>query len=244
MKSYFITGTDTGVGKTLVTAALMHALQSRGLPAAPTKPLRVAPMKPVAAGTIAVGNAWLNEDVALLQEISQYRFALADVNPYCLAEGIAPHIAAAHEHVNIDLETIRAAFARLRANADMVLVEGAGGFLVPLAATQSMADIPVALQLDVILVVAMRLGCLNHALLTAAAIRARGLHLAGWVANSASAIAMNAFDENLSTLQAMLDAPCLGVIPFVDRAGGSGGNDPAAAARAAAMHLRIDSINA
>ncbi len=232
MNHYFITGTDTGVGKTFVTAAMMHALQAKGL--------RVAPMKPIAAGTITVGDMQLNEDVALMQEISGHRFALADVNPYRLNEAIAPHIAAAHEGVRIGLPVIHEAFARLRAAADIVLVEGAGGFLVPLSPRQSMADIPVALKLDVILVVGMRLGCLNHALLSMGAIRARGLRLAGWVANSVSAEAMNAFDENLSTLKTMLDAPLLGSIPYSDVASGGTG----AAARAAARHLHIDILNA
>lgn len=237
MKNYFITGTDTGVGKTFFTCALIHALQSRGL--------RVAPMKPVAAGTIRVQGAQINDDVAALQEITQHRFALADVNPYCLAEPIAPHIAAMREQVRIDMAVIVDAFARLRANADTVLVEGAGGFLVPLSlslsATQSMADIPQALGLDLILVVGMRLGCLNHALLSAEAIRARGLHLAGWVANSVSATPMNAFEENLSTLSSMLNSPCLGVIPYT---AAHHAGDMLDAAKAAAAHLRLDRITA
>ena len=231
MKSYFITGTDTGVGKTFFTVALLHALQSQGL--------RVAPMKPVAAGTITVDGAQINDDVAALQAISQHRFALADVNPYCLTEAIAPHIAAVREQVQIDMAMIVDAFARLRANADTVLVEGAGGFLVPLSTTQSMAEIPQALKLDVILVVAMRLGCLNHALLTAEAIRARGLRLAGWVANSVSATPMNAFDENLSTLKSMMDAPCLGVIPYTIA---HSANNLPDAAKAAATHLHLNSL--
>ena len=231
MKSHFITGTDTGVGKTFVTAALLSGLRARGL--------RVAPMKPVAAGTVEINGQLINDDVALLQEISQHRYALADVNPYCLAEAIAPHIAATRENVRIDMTVIAAAFARLAANADCVLVEGAGGFLVPLSATQSMAEIPMALKLDVIMVVAMRLGCLNHALLTAEAIRTRGLHLAGWVANSVGATQMPAFDENLASLKLMLDAPCLGVLPHMIT--GSAGN-ATAAATLAASHLRLDSL--
>lgn len=231
MKSYFITGTDTDVGKTFFTVALLHALQSRGL--------RVAPMKPVAAGTIELDGERINDDVAALQAISQQRFALADVNPYCLTEAIAPHIAAMREQVRIDMAVIVDAFARLRTNADTVLVEGAGGFLVPISTTQSMAEIPQALKLDVILVVAMRLGCLNHALLTAEAIRARGLRLAGWVANSVSTTPMNAFDENLSTLKSMMDAPCLGVIPY---AGAHSADKPLDAAKAAATHLHLNSL--
>ena len=231
MKNYFITGTDTGVGKTFVTAALLSGLQARGL--------RVAPMKPVAAGTIEINGRHINDDVALLQEISQQHFALTDVNPYCLAEPIAPHIAAARENVCIDITVIADAFARLAANADSVLVEGAGGFLVPLSSPQSMAEIPRALKLDVIMVVAMRLGCLNHALLTAEAVRARGLHLAGWVANSISATQMSAFDENLASLKLMLNAPCLGVLPHMIT---SGAGYATAAATLAALHLRLDNL--
>ena len=226
-----MTGTDTDVGKTFVLRGLLSAFQQRGL--------CVAPMKPVAAGTVEINGQLINDDVALLQEISQHRYALADVNPYCLAEPIAPHIAATRENVRIDITVIAAAFARLAANADTVLVEGAGGFLVPLSATQSMAEIPMALKLDVIMVVAMRLGCLNHALLTAAAIRTRGLHLAGWVANSVGATQMPAFDENLASLKLMLDAPCLGVLPHMIT--GSAGN-ATAAATLAASHLRLDSL--
>ena len=228
MKNYFITGTDTGVGKTFVTAALIHDLQQRGM--------RVAPMKPVAAGTVEIRGARMNEDVALLQEISRQRYALADVNPYCLATPIAPHIAAIREQVVIDIALISQAFSRLSANADTVLVEGAGGFLVPLSATQSMAEIPQALNLEVILVVGMRLGCLNHALLSAEAIRARGLSLAGWVANAITAAPMAAQADNFATLGARVGAPCLGNIPYIDAAGS------VAAAQQAARHLQLDSI--
>ena len=221
MSGFFITGTDTGVGKTLVTGALIVALQQRGL--------TVAPMKPIAAGTVMANGMAVNEDVALLQELSSHRFALPDVNPYCFAEPIAPHIAAGRDGAHANLDVIRAAYARLAAQSDVVLVEGAGGFLVPMSRTASMAEIPVMLALPVILVVAMRLGCLNHALLTAEAIRARHLVLAGWVANTPGD-QMTAYEENLVTLERLLDAPRLGVINQLDAE-----NSVAAARLAAAL---------
>ncbi len=222
MSGFFITGTDTGVGKTLVTGALMVAMQQRGL--------AVAPMKPVAAGTVMMNGVAVNEDVGVLQELSAHRFSLRDVNPYCFAEPIAPHIAAGREGTHVDLNIIRAAYARLAAHSDVVLVEGAGGFLVPMSRTASMAEIPTDLALPVILVVAMRLGCLNHALLTTEAIRARQLVLAGWVANTPGA-QMTAYDDNLATLERQIDAPLLGEINQIDT-----GNS-VEAARLATAHL-------
>ncbi|HEX4859519.1 MAG TPA: dethiobiotin synthase [Usitatibacteraceae bacterium] len=202
---FFVTGTDTGIGKTFVTCALLAALQQQGL--------CVAAMKPVSAGTETIGALEMNEDVARFQELTGHRYPLHAVNPYSLREAIAPHIAAAREGVDIQMGVIAIAFAALRERSDLVLVEGAGGFLVPLAGPHSMADIPDALALPVILVVGMRLGCLNHALLTVEAIRARGLTLAGWIANTPGAV-MNAYAENLSTLKRLIDAPCLGELPY------------------------------
>ncbi len=228
MKNFFITGTDTDVGKTFITCALIEALKARGL--------RAVPMKPVAAGTINIDGININADVAALREISESNAALRDINPYCFNAPIAPHLAARRENVLIEMHVIRAAFERLRADADTVLVEGAGGFLVPLSASQSMAEIPVALSLEVILVVGMRLGVLNHALLTVEAIRARGLTLAGWVANTpVGGEAMLAFKENLATLRHMIDAPLLGTVPFVTQSNGT--LEPA---RHAAKNLQID----
>lgn len=228
MSGYFVTGTDTGVGKTLITGALMLAMQDRGLV--------VAPMKPVAAGTVAVNDIAMNEDVALLLELSGHRFPRHAVNPYCFAEAIAPHIAARHENVAVDMEVIRIAYATLAARADVVLVEGAGGFLVPMSASESMALIPSALHLSVILVVAMRLGCINHALLTAEAIRARGLTLAGWIANTPGP-RMNAYAENLSTLDDLIPAPRLGEVGMLSTP------DPAGAARMAAASLNLETLH-
>lgn len=203
MSGFFITGTDTDVGKTFVTAALMLALQQRGL--------AVAPMKPLAAGTIDVNGVPVNDDVALLCDLSGHHYPLHAVNPYCFHEAIAPHIAAHHENVKVDISVIQTAYLELATRADVVLVEGAGGFLVPMSATESMALIPAALHLPVILVVGMRLGCINHALLTVEVIRARGLALAGWVANTCGET-MNAYAENLSTLKSLIEAPLLGEI--------------------------------
>lgn len=158
MSGFFITGTDTGVGKTFATCALIHALQRRGL--------AVATMKPIAAGNIDVNGVPMNEDVALLMDATGHRFPLHAVNPYCFRAAIAPHIAAKQEGVEIDMAVIQTAYSHLAERADVVLVEGAGGFLVPLSDNESMALIPAALQLPALLVVGMRLGCINHALLT------------------------------------------------------------------------------
>lgn len=201
MKKFFITGTDTEIGKTFVMCALIHALRARGV--------RVAPMKPVAAG-VSVG-ATMNDDVAALMAATDNVYALKDVNPYCFREAIAPHLAAAREGVVIEMPLIRAAFDRLGAIADCVLVEGAGGFLTPMNASESLADVPRALGLDVVLVVGMRLGCINHAALTVEAIRARGLNLAGWVANTPG-VEMDCYAENIATLTALIAAPLVGTI--------------------------------
>ena len=228
MKNFFITGTDTDAGKTFITCALIEAFATLGL--------RATPMKPIAAGVININGININPDVAALREVSESKAALRDSNPYCFTEAIAPHLAAQHENVLIEMHVIRAAFERLKADADTVLVEGAGGFLVPLSASQSMAEIPAALSLGVILVVGMRLGVLNHALLTVEAIRVRGLTLAGWVANTpVVGEAMQAFDENLATLKRMIAAPLLGTVPFEAQSKGVLEH-----ARHAATYLQID----
>jgi dethiobiotin synthetase len=169
----FITGTDTGVGKTFVAAALLRGLCAAGL--------RAVGMKPVAAG-IEPG-CTVNADVAVLEAAGNVEAPLADRNPYAFAAPIAPHLAAASEGRVIDISEISLAYGRLAAVSDTVVVEGAGGALVPLDERRDMLDIAATLRVPVLLVVGMRLGCLNHALLSALAIRARGLNLAGWVAN-------------------------------------------------------------
>lgn len=205
-RSYFVTGTDTGVGKTLVTAALLRRLREAGV--------KVAGMKPVAAGAVDGPEGRANEDALLLQAESSDRHPYAIVNPWLFTPAIAPHIAAAEAGVTIDVAPILAALARLREFAEVVLAEGAGGFLVPLDGERSFADLPRLLGMDVILVVGLRLGCLNHALLTAEAIAARGLVMAGWIGNAVDPAFARA-ESNLATLEARLPAPCLGNVPWM-----------------------------
>lgn len=217
-RSAFITGTDTGVGKTVATCALLRALQARGL--------RPAPMKPVAAGAERVEGRWGNEDVRDLLAAAGAPFPTELVSPLLLREPMAPHIAAAREGRSITLQPLLAAYQGLASQADAVLVEGVGGFLVPLAQGLDTRDLAVALGLPVVLVVGLRLGCLNHALLTAEAIRHAGLPLAGWVANAIDP-QMAVPDENVAALAERLAAPLLGHIPF----------DPSADAQARARCL-------
>ncbi len=211
--AYFLTGTDTEIGKTFITCALLHRARRNGL--------RAAGLKPVAAGTDASG---LNEDVENIRAASNIDLPRHLINPYCFAPAIAPHIAAAEAGVTIDLAPIRAACETARQQADLVIVEGVGGFCVPLGENQGSDDLAVTLGLPVILVVGMRLGCISHALLTAEAIAARGLPLAGWVANRIDP-AMSRFEENLATLQSRLAAPLLGVVPHAPAGGVSGAAD-------------------
>lgn len=203
MSAFFITGTDTEIGKTFVTCTLLHAARARGL--------TVLGMKPIAAGAEMVNGEFLNEDAARIRAASSFDPGLALLNPYCLASPIAPHIAAEEEGVQFEPARMLDAFAALRVQADVVLVEGVGGFRVPLGADYDTADLAQDFGLPVILVVGMRLGCINHALLTAEAIAARGLTLVGWVANQVDP-AMLRFDQNLAALTARLPAPLLGVV--------------------------------
>lgn len=200
-QGYLITGTDTGVGKTLATCVLLHALARQGI--------RAVGMKPVAAGTDPEGR---NEDVEALLAAASVPAPRDLVNPYCFAAAIAPHVAAVEEGRTIELAPILHAFQQLTRLADQVLVEGVGGFLVPLGEQLDTGDLATRLQLPVILVVGLRLGCLNHALLTAEAIRARGLPLAGWIANHLDP-AMERWQESLETLRHRLQAPLLGSLP-------------------------------
>ncbi len=197
---FFITGTDTGVGKTYAARLLVERLKQRGL--------RVAVMKPVAAG---VGADGMNEDVRRLMAASNVQAPRELVNPYCFAPAIAPHIAAQRAGVAMRLDVIERAYAQLAAQADAVVVEGAGGFLVPFNGEAGMDEIPRRLGLPVIMVVGLRLGCLNHALLTEEAIRARGLAVAGWIANHFDPH-MEEMQANLITLHSILRSPCLGEI--------------------------------
>ncbi|MBU0889607.1 MAG: dethiobiotin synthase [Gammaproteobacteria bacterium] len=199
----FVTGTDTGVGKTLVSAGLLHALAVHHR--------RVVGMKPVAAGVVPWGDDWASEDVIALRAASTLAVPPALDNPVLLLDPLSPHIAAARAGVQIDIAAIVRSYQALAAQADAVVVEGAGGFHVPLSDSQTGADLAQALALPVVLVVGLRLGCLNHALLTAEAIRARGLAVAGWVANRIDP-EMNAVDENIAYLRARLAAPLLAAV--------------------------------
>ncbi|MDQ3261949.1 MAG: dethiobiotin synthase [Pseudomonadota bacterium] len=205
MPNYFITGTDTGVGKTFVTCALLHNLREQGIAA--------IGMKPIAAGADMTPDGLRNEDIEALRNASGIPLEREDLNCYLFAEPIAPHIAAANEDVEIDLDIIRQRFDQLAELADMVLVEGVGGFIVPLGDTIDSADLATDLDLPVILVVGMRLGCLSHALLTQEAILARGLTLAGWVANQIDPH-MAELDANVEALEERIRAPLLGVIEW------------------------------
>ena len=200
MSGFFIAGTDTEVGKTHVATALIAELVCRGL--------RVAAMKPVAAGASA---SLRNADALVLAAASNVSFPYETLNPYCLRPPVSPHIAAKEAGIVIDPALIYAEFLKIKAASDRVIVEGAGGWLAPISDTRTMEDVAVALGLPVILVVGLRLGCLNHALLTARSIRASGLPFAHWIGNSIDPEFERAA-ENIATLTAALGPP-LAVIP-------------------------------
>jgi dethiobiotin synthetase len=206
MSGFFITGTDTGCGKTEITLGLMAALQARGQ--------RVLGMKPVASGCVQHPEGRRNADAERIQAQGTLTAPYALVNPYAFLPPIAPHVAATESGVSIDLERIGAAHAELTRLADWVLVEGVGGWRVPLGPGIFVGDIPRTLDLPVILVVGLKLGCLNHALLTAESIQSSGLELAGWIANQVDPD-MLALDANLETLRTLIQAPCLGVVPWM-----------------------------
>jgi dethiobiotin synthetase len=206
-RGLFVTGTDTGVGKTVVGVALLRALVAAGRSA--------IGMKPVAAGREE--GAAMNADVAALIAAANLAAPLADVNPYSFARPIAPHLAAREEGVLIDLDRIGSAYARLAQWADAVVVEGAGGVRVPLGPDLEMLDIPVRLGLPVVLVVGIRLGCLNHALLSAQALDARGVRMAGWVANRIDP-AMREGEANVGALVERLTAPLVADIGWCEDA--------------------------
>ena len=205
MTACFVVGTDTGVGKTHVSCALLQALAQHHR--------RVVGMKPVAAGVVPWGEGWASEDSIALRAASTIAVPPELDTPVLLPDPLSPHIAAARAGVQIDIAAIVQAYQALAAQADAVVVEGAGGFHVPLSPTETGADLAVALNLPMVLVVGLRLGCLNHALLTAEAIAARGLTLAGWVANRVDPD-MLAPEENIAWLQQRLGAPPLADIPW------------------------------
>jgi len=204
-RGFFITGTDTGVGKTFVSCTLLHAYTQQGL--------RAVGMKPVAAGCRIVGTGLLSEDAEHLLLAGNVAATPQEITTYAFGPALAPHLAARQAGVELEFAPILSMFNSLQSRADMVVVEGVGGFRVPLNARQDSADLAVELALPVILVVGMRLGCLNHALLTSEAIAARGLHLAGWVANCIDP-AMEAVEDNIAALETRLGAPRIGTLPF------------------------------
>jgi dethiobiotin synthetase len=214
-QTYFVVGTDTNVGKTYIASALLRYFVANGKNA--------LGMKPVASGCELSGyGIWagqlVNDDVVALYEAGNVEASLQLINPYHFEPAIAPHIAAQKAGVDIDLDLIARSYHALVEMADVVVVEGAGGFFVPLNDQQTLADLAVKLNLPMILVVGMRLGCINHALLTVEAIKARGLTLAGWVANRIDPD-MSMFEENLASLQQRIEAPCLSVVGWQEKAG-------------------------
>ena len=203
--SLFVTGTDTGVGKTLVSAALLHALARDHE--------RVVGMKPVAAGLAEGPEGPVSEDVLLLRSASTMRVPPAWDNPVALAAPMSPHLAAKREGRHLDVATLLAAWRTLAVQADAVVIEGAGGWYTPISDTETLADLARAIGAPVVLVVGMRLGCLNHALLSVQAIASASLPLAGWVANCIDPD-MASLDDNIDTLRRRVNAPLLGIVPW------------------------------
>lgn len=199
-KALFITGTDTDVGKTHVACQIIEQYVAQGL--------KVVGMKPVAAGCELVDGEWVNEDVQKLTAASNVKAPPELINPYCFNDYIAPHLAAERAGVTIELTKITQAYEQLTKMADVVIVEGAGGFLVPLNSSVSLADLAEALAIPVVLVVGMKLGCINHSLLTVEAIKVRGLTLHGWVANHIDP-EMALVEENVQTITGRLGLPPL-----------------------------------
>ena len=222
-RGVFITGTDTGVGKTAIAAGLVRGLVAHGL--------RVAVMKPVASGSDFTPEGLRNADALKLIEVANVTAPYETVNPYCFEPPVAPHLAAKQAGIRMDTALVRDRFDSLAAAADCVVIEGVGGWLAPLNDTQTVADLVRALGIPVVMVVGLRLGCLNHALLTQESIESRGMRLAGWVGNGIDP-AMACRAENLATLERRLGQPPLAVVPFMS------GEPAALELRDAAMRLR------
>ena len=210
--AFFVTGTDTGAGKTFTSTVLLHALRLRGL--------RAVGMKPVASGSEATPEGLRNEDALALQAASAPRPDYALVNPWALREPTAPEIAARIDGVDVTLPPILSAFERLVAMSDVVLVEGVGGFLAPVNASIDQCDLPRALGLPVLVVVGLKLGCINHARMTIEAVHSRGFRVLGWIASDVEPTMLFP-DDYFEALKAALPAPCLGRLPHVP------GGDPA-----------------
>ena len=205
--SCFVTGTDTEIGKTMISAAILHQLVVKGV--------RACGMKPIAAGAALRDGVLHNDDADLLRAAGNVHLPVALTTPFMLRTAAAPHIAAAIDGVTIAPVPIIAAYAEIAAASDAVVVEGVGGFRVPLTDDFDTADLAAQLNLPVVLVVGMRLGCISHALLTVEAIIARNLVLAGWVANHIDPH-MQFADDNVAALAARIPAPLLGRVPFMD----------------------------
>ncbi|MBB4605083.1 dethiobiotin synthetase [Xanthomonas arboricola] len=222
LPALYVTGTDTGIGKTMASTALLHALRRQGHTA--------VGMKPVASGCEHTPQGWRNEDALALQAASAPQPDYATLNPYALPAPLAPELAAADVGVTLSLEPIAQAFAQLRAQAEVVVVEGVGGWAAPLSADLDQADLVRALKLSVVLVVGIRLGCISHARLTAAAIAADGLDCIGWIANEVDP-QMERIEENIGMLRQRLAMPCWG------RIGWRPGAD--AAAQSLGLHVPV-----
>lgn len=206
MSAFFVTGIDTEIGKTFTTVALLSAAREQGK--------KVLGLKPVAAGAEQTVDGLRNEDALSLIDASNVSLPYEQVNPVCLPQPISPHLSARYSGQSIGVASLlQSCRAGLNTNSDLTLVEGAGGWRVPLNDEETLADFAKVLSLPVILVVGLRLGCLNHACLTAEAILADGLSLAGWVANTIDAD-MSAHDDNIEYLKQKIEAPMLGHIPF------------------------------
>ncbi|MBT8121464.1 MAG: dethiobiotin synthase [Gammaproteobacteria bacterium] len=203
-RGLFVTGTDTGVGKTVISLGLMQALQDRGL--------SVAALKPVASGCERTPHGLRNDDALQLQQQASIPLAYEQVNPYAFEPPIAPHLAAEQAGQTVEINKIYEIYQYIASSVDVVIVEGVGGWQVPLNSRETVADLAHGLGLDICLVVGLRLGCINHALLSAQAIDHRGCTLAGWVANALPPT-MDALDENINTLKQKLSSPLLGVVP-------------------------------
>lgn len=206
MRGVYVTGTDTGIGKTVASASLLHVARRQGL--------RAIGMKPLASGCQRTGEGWRNEDALMLQAASEPRPRYDDVNPYALPLPLAPELAAADAGVEVALGPIVQAYANLSAQADVTVVEGVGGWAAPLAATLDQAELVRALALPVVLVVGLRLGCISHARLTARAIEQDGARLVGWICNDIDP-GMDRPDENFALLLRRLPVPCLGRLEFM-----------------------------
>ncbi|ATB65838.1 dethiobiotin synthase [Pseudomonas mosselii] len=224
-QAYFIAGTDTDVGKTTIAAGLLHAARQLGL--------STLAAKPVASGCVVTAKGLRNSDALALIDESSVKLSYEAVNPFAFEPAIAPHVAAREAGVALSVPALRDAMQKvLVQHADFTLIEGAGGWRVPLSDHANLSDLAIALKLPVILVVGVRLGCINHALLSAEAIARDGLQLAGWVANIVDP-RTSRLEENLSSLAERLPAPCLGRVPWLKQAG----------ADAVAAHLQLDLLD-